>query len=266
MSGQAFDVTRFHAALTTRALGREFIFEPSVGSTMDVARGAAAHGAPEGTVCAADEQTAGRGRLGRSWVNPPAVNLASTLILRPPTAILRQIAMMTPLAIAQAVEEVCGLRPDLKWPNDVQIGGKKLAGILIETDFADPEHPVVYVGAGINVNFDPREHEEIRGIATSLRAELEREVDREALLAAYLGRFEGLYDDAKAGRSPHAAWKSRLVTLGQRVHVSSQGGEIDGVAEDVDADGSLLVRQGDGTLAEIEAADVTLRDQESAPD
>ena len=156
MTATPFDVTRFHAALTTKAFGREFIFEPSVGSTMDTAKDAAAHGTPDGTVCAADEQTAGRGRLGRSWVNPPAVNLASTLILRPPPAILRQIAMMTPLAIARAVDDVCGIRPDLKWPNDVQIGGKKLAGILIETEFSDPEHPVVFVGAGINVNFDPR--------------------------------------------------------------------------------------------------------------
>ena len=259
MTARPFDVTRFHAALTTRRFGREFMFEPSVGSTMDVAKDAAAHGAPDGAVCAADEQTAGRGRLGRSWVNPPAVNLASTLILRPPVAILRQIAMMTPLAIARGVEEVCGVRPDLKWPNDVHVKGKKLAGVLIETDFTDAAHPVAYVGAGINVNFDPREHAEIRDIATSLRAELEREVDREPLLAAYLRHFEDLYDAAKAGQSPYEEWKSRLATLGERVHVSSQSGEIDGVAEDVDGDGSLLVRKDDGSLAEVEAADVTLR-------
>lgn len=259
MTARLFDVTRFHAALTTRAFGREFIFEPSVGSTMDVAKDAAAHGAPDGTVCAADEQTAGRGRLGRSWVNPPAVNLASTIILRPAPVILRQIAMMTPLAIARAVKETCGIDADLKWPNDVQINGRKLAGILIETDFADAEHPVVYVGAGINVNFDPRQHDEIRDVATSLRAELEHDVDREPLLAAYLRCFEDLYEAAKAGRSPYAEWKSRLVTLGQRVHVSSQSAEADGIAEDVDAGGSLLVRTDDGALVQVEAGDVTLR-------
>ena len=226
---------------------------------MDVAREAARHGASDGTVVAADEQTAGRGRMGRSWVNPPAVNLASTLVLRPPREVLRWIAMIAPLAVVRAVEDVTGLRPDIKWPNDVQIAGKKLSGILIEADLTEGQEPVVLVGTGVNVNFDPRAHEEIRDIATSLRAELGREVGREPLLAAFLLRFEELYDEAKSGDSPLAAWRARLVTLGQHVRASWPGGDVEGLAQDVDADGALLVETAQGEVVRVEAGDVTLR-------
>jgi BirA family biotin operon repressor/biotin-[acetyl-CoA-carboxylase] ligase len=255
--------------LRTRAFGREFVFEPTVESTMDVARDAARHGAIEGTVVAADEQRAGRGRLGRSWVNPPTVNLATTLILRPPREILRWIAMMAPLAVVRAVDDTSGLRAGIKWPNDVVVGGqgtadrgqgfRKLAGILIETEFGENEQPQVLVGVGINVNFDPREHEEIREIATSLRAELGHEVEREGLLAAYLLRLEELYDEAKAGVSPLAAWKEPLVTLGQHVHASWPGGQAEGLADGVDEDGALLIRIAEDAVVRVEAGDVTLR-------
>ncbi len=256
-----FDVTRFHGLLRTTSFGRSLIFEASVGSTMDLARDAAAHAAPEGTVAFADEQTAGRGRLGRSWITPPATNLAATLLLRPPASVLRAIAMITPLAICDAVEEVAGIGADIKWPNDVQIGGKKLAGVLIEV----PEPPadggvgVVLVGTGINVNFDPREHAEIRDIATSLRAELGRDVDRETLLASYLAHFEAGYVASKSGTSARDRWRERLVTLRQDVRAAWQGGSVEGVAEDVDADGALLVRTADGQVVRVEAGDVTLR-------
>ena len=265
MAGTSFDVMRFHALLKTTSFGRNLIFEHSVGSTMDVARDAAAHGVPEGSLALADEQTAGRGRLGRSWITPPATNLAATLLLRPPAPVLRAIAMIAPLAICDAVEEVAGLRADIKWPNDVQFRGKKLAGILIEVP--QPPSPssaggadgIVLVGSGINVNFDPREYEEIRDIATSLRAELGHDTDREALLASYLLHFERLYTAARAGESIRDRWRERLVTLGQHVRAAWQGGAAEGVAEDVDADGALLVRTPAGELIRVEAGDVTLR-------
>ena len=267
-----FDLGRFRAALRTDAFGRNLIFEPSVGSTMDLAREAAGQGAPEGTLALADEQTAGRGRLGRSWLAPPAVNLLSTLLLRPPAAALRQVAMIAPLAVCDAVEECHGLRLDIKWPNDVQAHGKKLAGILIEVPHAPAPRTgrtasptggagesVVLVGAGINVNFDPRQFEEIRDIATSVKVECGHDVDREALLAAYLAHFERHYDGARAGESMRDRWRERLVTLGQPVHASWPGGEADGVAEDVDESGALIVRTASGATITVEAGDVTLR-------
>ena len=266
MTGTPFDLTRFHTLLQTKTFGRNLIFEPSVGSTMDIARDAAQHGAVEGTVAAADEQTAGRGRLGRTWITPHATNLASTLILRPPTSVLRAIAMITPLAVCHAVHDIANIRADIKWPNDVQIGGKKLAGILIEVP--SPPAPaasngglegVVLAGTGINVNFDPREHDEIRDIATSLRAELGHNTDREALLASYLAHFEQLYAEAKSGASIRDRWRERLVTIGQDVRATWQGGMAEGTAEDVDDDGALLIRTADGAVTRVEAGDVTLR-------
>jgi BirA family biotin operon repressor/biotin-[acetyl-CoA-carboxylase] ligase len=259
MTGTPFDLTRFHALLQTKSFGRNLIFEPSVGSTMDIARDAALHGAVEGTVVAADEQTAGRGRLGRTWITPPATNLASTLVLRPPALVLRAIAMITPLAVCHAVHDVAGIRADIKWPNDVQIRGKKLAGVLIETDLTDQHRGFVLVGSGINVNFDPREHEEIRDIATSLKAEVGHDVDREALLASYLMHFEQLYGESKSGASIRDRWRERLVTLGKDVRAAWQGGMAEGIAEDVDDDGALLIRTADGALTRVEAGDVTLR-------
>ncbi len=266
MTAGAFDFTRFHTLLRTQSFGRNLIFEASVGSTMDLARDAALYGAAEGTVALADEQTAGRGRLGRSWITPPATNLAATLLLRPPASVLRDIAMTAPLAICHAVQEVAGIRADIKWPNDVQVGGKKLAGVLVEIPHPPAPSPtrgegasVVLVGSGINVNFDPHEHTEIRDIATSLKAELGHDGDREALLAAYLAHFERLYGDARSGESVRDRWRERLITLGQDVRAAWQGGSAEGVAEDVDADGALLIRTADGALTRVEAGDVTLR-------
>ena len=255
-----FDTVRFHELLQARTFGRSLIFEASTGSTMDLARDAATHGAAEGTVALADVQTAGRGRLGRSWVAPPTANLLSTLILRPPSpAVLRQVAMITPLAIVDAIEQVCGLRADIKWPNDVQIGGKKLAGILIESATADDGSLTALVGAGINVNSDPREIDEIRDIATSLLVETGAAVDREALFASYLLHSEQLYDAALRGESVRDGWRDRLVTLGQHVTVTEPARVTEGIAEDVDAEGALIVHRDDGALVTIEAGDVTLR-------
>ena len=254
-----FDITRFHTILRTEILGRNLIFEASVGSTMDVARDAALHGAGEGAVALADEQTAGRGRLGRSWITPPATNIAATLLLRPPTSVLRDIAMIAPLAVCHAVQDIARIRAGIKWPNDVQIDGKKLAGILIETDLAAPNGGFALVGSGINVNFDPRDHAEIRDIATSLKAELGHDIDRESLLASYLAHFEQLYTAAKSGESIRDRWRERLVTLGKDVRATWQGGSAEGIAEDVDAGGALLVRTADGALVRVEAGDVTLR-------
>lgn len=258
MSHKPFDLTRFHEELETKAFGRNLIFEAIVGSTMDVARDAARHGAAEGTVALADEQTAGRGRMGRSWVTPPAANLTFTLLLRPPTAVLRQIAMIAPLAIVRALD-AAGLRCDIKWPNDVQARGKKLAGILIESTLEAESGNAVLVGVGLNVNFDPRAHEDIRDIATSVAVEMGRPAGRETMLASVLVHAEALYGEATSGLSLRDAWRERLVTLGQHVKVTDATRVVEGVAEDVDESGALLVRAADGALVTVEAGDVTLR-------
>lgn len=254
-----FDPTLFHELLRTRQLGRNSIFEPSVGSTLDIARDAARHGAPDGTLALADEQTAGRGRLGRNWVAPPRANLLPTLLLRPNDAALRQLPMTAPLAVAQALQEVCSIAATIKWPNDVQVGGRKIAGVLIERHDDAQGAPVALVGVGINVNFDARMHPEIAGIATSVQAELGRETSREELLAAYLQRFELLYDAATAGTSLLPEWRALLTTLGRQITATWPGGTVSGIAEDVTEEGTLIVRASDGARVTVDAGDVTLR-------
>jgi BirA family transcriptional regulator, biotin operon repressor / biotin---[acetyl-CoA-carboxylase] ligase len=256
---EPFDVAKFNGLLRTEAFGRRLAFEPSVGSTMDVARVMALDGAPEGAVSLADEQTAGRGRMGRGWVTPPAVNLVPTLVLRPPPHALRAVAMAAPLAVVGAVAALHGIDAVIKWPNDVQADGRKLAGVLLEPHVQDGETAFVLVGTGINVNFDPEAHADTRDIATSVAALLGRPVEREPLLSEYLAAFERLYDDARAGGSIRDRWRERLVTLGKQVQATWPGGTVEGTAEEVDDDGSLLVRTADGQLVTVEAGDVTLR-------
>jgi BirA family biotin operon repressor/biotin-[acetyl-CoA-carboxylase] ligase len=171
---------------------------------------------------------------------------------------MRHVAMIAPLATLHAVEET-GVRCALKWPNDVQAGGKKLAGILIESEIDGDGASSVLVGIGLNVNFDPRAHDEIREIATSVAVEAGHMVDREPLLASLLLHFERLYRSACDGQSPLGAWRARLVTLGQHVKATMPGSSVAGVAEDVDDGGALIVRTASGERVIVEAGDVTLR-------
>jgi len=245
--------------LTTAFVGRRLIHVASAPSTQDVARSEAEGGAPEGTVVLAEEQTAGRGRLGRSWVSPAGTNLYLTLILRPSLERLRSLGIVTPLAVAQALEEATGLSPRIKWPNDVLVAGRKLAGVLIDTELSGQTPGYSLVGIGLNVNLDVRAVPEIAAIATSVRQELGHEVSREEMLAALLGHFEVLYVKAQRGTAVHAAWRSRLETLGRQVRVTVGGRVEEGLAEDVDAEGSLILRRADGSRATIAAGEVTLR-------
>jgi BirA family biotin operon repressor/biotin-[acetyl-CoA-carboxylase] ligase len=254
-----FSTEAFQARLSTHYLGRRFLYYPSLPSTQDVARQEAERGAPEGTTVLAEEQTAGRGRLGRQWVSPAGDNLYFSVVLRPSAEHLRLLVMIWPLAICEAVEEVTALRPRVKWPNDVLIGSRKLAGVLIESTFRGGGLDYAIPGIGINVNVDVSSHEGIPDTATSIMSELGREVAREEVLATILDRFERLYESVRRGEPVHLAWKARLDTLGKHVRVSFGDRVEGGVAEDARADGTLILRRPDGSRVEIEAGDVTLR-------
>ena len=244
--------------LKTLYVGRNLRYYATTVSTQDAAREEAERGAPDGTAVLAEEQTAGRGRLGRSWVSPAGKNLYLTLVMRPPARRLRVLSIVSPLAIAEALEEAAGLSSRIKWPNDVVVGGRKIAGILIETDLAGDAVKHALVGMGLNVNFDVETQPEIADIATSVQRELGRDASREELLAALLNAFEARYSEALESDAVFQAWRSRLETLGRRVRATLGERVVEGVAEDVDAEGSLLIRREDGSLATVEAGDVTL--------
>jgi BirA family biotin operon repressor/biotin-[acetyl-CoA-carboxylase] ligase len=246
-------------ALTARCLGRGLEYRAVLGSTQDLARELARAGAVEGTVVLAGRQTGGRGRLGRAFVSPRG-GLYLTVILRPSLAQLRPLPIVAALAVARGLEQVAGLRTAIKWPNDVLVAGRKVCGILVESQLTGEAVDWVLLGIGVNVNADMSGYPEIAAIATSAAAEAGHPVSREALAAAVLNELEELYVGAQAGRRVQDEWRLRLETLGRRVRATSGEAVEEGVAEDVDEDGALVLRRSDGSRVTIAAGDVTLRE------
>ncbi len=247
--------------LSTGLIGRRVLVYPRLGSTNEEAKRLAEAGEPEGTLVVADEQTAGRGRLQRTWWAPPGTALLMSLIFRPDLAPpqAQRLTMLCSLAVCDAIAGMTRLAPAVKWPNDVLLGERKVCGILTELGIEGTRLAYAVVGMGINVNVDFSEAGGLAYTATSLAQELGYEVSRLELLRAILGGIEERYARLRAGESPHAEWAARLVTLGQRVVVTTPGGQLSGVAEGVDADGALLLRDESGALRRILAGDVTLR-------
>ncbi|HYF76019.1 MAG TPA: biotin--[acetyl-CoA-carboxylase] ligase [Symbiobacteriaceae bacterium] len=253
--------------LTTLAFGRRIEYRESVGSTNDLAKQMARAGAPEGLLVIADEQTAGKGRLGRAWTTPRGSAIAMSLVLRPELSPVQapRVTLVAAVAVAEAVREVTGLPVGIKWPNDLQLQGRKFCGILTEMEAEIDRIAFIVCGMGLNVNL-PRESlpEEFRSSATSLMAELGAPVSRAALVQAVLARLETVYGELIAGRFDAVLdrWRALSITLGQPVRVLSVTGEatVEGVAEDVDEEGALLVRESaSGVLRRVFAGEVTLR-------
>ena len=252
-------------SLATRYVGRNCIYLASTTSTMDRAHQEAKGGALEGTIVVAEEQTAGRGRFQRPWVSPRGNAIYLSVILRPELPHLLKLNMVASLAVVRSVRRETGLEPRVKWPNDVEIGGKKLCGILIDTAVTAEAVDYAILGLGVNVALDPAQHPEIAGIATSLSQALGRPVRRLPVLASLLLELEALYETVRRGGSILGEWRSCLNTLGRTVQVTWPGEQEEkpvaeeGVAEDVDEEGALLLRRADGTQARVVAGEVSLR-------
>ncbi|MGQ9585358.1 MAG: biotin--[acetyl-CoA-carboxylase] ligase [Anaerolineae bacterium] len=257
-------------SLTTRVVGRHIVWFEAVDSTNTVLRALASQGAPDGTVAVAEYQTAGRGREDRHWWAPPRTCLLLSILFRPsfplPTIQTHQLTMLCSLAACDAVTAHTGLVPALKWPNDLLLGGKKLGGVLTESAFVGGrlEHAVVGMGLNVNVRFDVRLWDpdaqgltSLQGQATSLLLHLGQPVDRTLLLQTLLERADFRYSRLQEGERFHEEWSRRLATLGQRVRVETGTERLEGVAEGVDVNGSLLLRLAEGSLRRILAGDVT---------
>ncbi len=240
-------------------VGQRIFYYPSLTSTMEVARREAQQGAAEGTVIIADEQTAGRGRLRRVWLSPKG-SIALSVILYPSVTNLPSLIMLASLAVVHSIETVTGLRTQIKWPNDVLINGRKVCGILIESDVRGNIVNYAIIGIGINVNLKVADFPDILSIATSLSDELGRDVSRLSLIRCLLVEIERLYLALSAGGSVYEEWRDNLVTLGKKVRAQTGETVYEGIAEAVDRDGSLLLRGFDGRLTKIIAGDVTLRE------
>jgi len=252
-------VASLHGELRTKLIGQNILYYPVTSSTMDVAKQAVREGAEEGTIVIADHQTAGRGRFGRRWWAPAESSILLSIILRPDLEQLPRLNMAAALAVVHSIEKVTGLRPVIKWPNDVLIEGKKVSGALIESDVGDETVNSAILGIGLNVNLDPSSIPEILETATSLREVLKEEVSRLEMLRSLLGEFEELYSALRQGEPIDKLWRHRLETLGKRVTVRCGEMVQEGYAESVDDEGNLLLRRPDGSLVTIVAGDVTLQ-------
>lgn len=241
---------RLAARLPLAMIGRAFYPFRSLSSTQDFAKRLAADGAPDGTVVVADSQTHGRGRLGRSWFAEPGMNLLISVLFRPavPFARLPQLSLVAAVASAETIRDLAGLDVGIRWPNDVLVGERKVAGILAESASGDGEVACVVVGIGVNVN-QTGFPEEIRTRATSLAIETGGPLDREGLLGALLESLDRWYQIfLESGfLPPRAAWRRFSVTLGQEVNTSG----VTGTALDMDEEGALVVLTESGSKVRV---------------
>lgn len=232
----------------------------AVDSTQTVAFALAAEGAPHRTAVVAETQRQGRGRQRRVWRDEPGQSLLLSVLLRPAAepAALPALSLVAAVAVADALERAAGLAPRLKWPNDVLVDGRKIAGILLESRLG--ADPVVVIGIGLNLG--PRAvPEDLREQATSVALAGGRPLDRDAALAAVLEALDLWIDRwAREGLAPvRARWRALADTLGRDVTVEG----LAGVAVDLDADGALLVRVADG-LRRVVAGEVSAEDGRAA--
>jgi BirA family biotin operon repressor/biotin-[acetyl-CoA-carboxylase] ligase len=257
-----FDRARFADRLATRALGRRLIARAAVESTNDVAWDAAAETGVDGLTVVADDQTRGRGRLGRAWVQAPGKGLALSVVMLQGCD-RRQLGVLpltAGLALAEALERL-GAAPALKWPNDVLLGGRKVAGILCESRRLPDLGDAAVIGVGVNVSqqaddFPP----ELRATATSL-AIAGVSATREDVAAAFLSALEPRWAEVQEGSREAVlqAWQARAAWIGSPVTVRTPDGEVSGVARGLDRDGALVVTLDDGRDTTVLAGDVAPR-------
>jgi BirA family biotin operon repressor/biotin-[acetyl-CoA-carboxylase] ligase len=247
--------------LATKWMGRTIHHFQTIDSTNSKAFQLALQGAEEGEAVIAESQEKGRGRMGRPWYSPPSSNLYLSVILRPkiPPQQASLLTLMAAVATAEAVREFSGLLPLIKWPNDILLRGRKVAGLLNEIHSGMGRVHFVILGLGVNLNMDgklfPRE---IRNVATSLKKEMGRAVSRKAFLQVLLQKLEAWYElFLKEGPPPVLkAWRDRAQIKGRPVKVTSSGETLTGLAVDIDSDGSLILRMEDGRQKRIVTGDV----------
>jgi len=247
----------------TRVVGREIHVFQETTSTNDVAARLARGGAREGAVVFAERQSKGRGRMGRVWISPERKGLWFTVLLRPdiPPQGATQLTVAAATALSRAITLQTGLTPEIKWPNDILIHGKKVAGILTEMR-AELDHlQEVLLGIGMNVNLEREDFPaSLLRAATSLRIETGQKVNRPELAVAVLRELDLDYHLITEGLFEQLAeqWQDRCTTLGRQVAIRCGHRVFRGCAESLDDDGALLVRGAHGHLERIVGGDVTL--------
>ncbi len=259
--GRPLAIKKVVEGLKAKRLGTRFHYFLDLDSTNRYARELADRGAPEGEVVIAESQSRGRGRLGRAWISPPYANLYFSVILRPrlPPLHAPQITLMAAVAVGDAVEAFLSCPAVIKWPNDILVGGKKLAGILAESSGSSTTIEFVILGIGVNVNWPQRLMPDmIRDRATSLLDLRQSSVDREAFfrrLIQDLDRCYGVLEERGFGALA-PVWESRFGLRGCKVKVVMTDQVLMGRAQGIDCNGALIVETGGGERRRIIAGDV----------
>ena len=244
-------------------IGRDIRVFEETNSTNDIVEKLARDGVKEGVVVFAEAQTRGRGRLGRKWLSPARRGLWFSVLLRPdlrPQA-ATQLTVAAATALCRAIRAQTELKPQVKWPNDILINGRKVAGVLTELAAEIDHVKHLILGIGVDVNLSASEFPvELKKIATSLKIESGRHLNRLDLAAAILRKLDADYQRIKSGRFAEVAdeWEEQCITLGHRVRIHIGNREITGRAEALDDDGALLVRTEHGHLERIIGGDVML--------
>ena len=267
LGGEVYSGYEVSRRLQTGRLGRPLIFLETVDSTNEYVKRIAAEGAADGTVVLARRQTSGRGRLSRQFESPPDSGVYLTILLRPDIAIadLTLVTLLAAVAAADAVEELSGVRPGIKWTNDLFLGGRKICGILTECAVEGESGRVSYAAVGIGTNLLQEEGdfpEELRGVAGSVRMGSGVKVAPADYAAALLRHFERLFFGEKFPENREgllARYRKDLFFLGKEIRVVGLREEYPAVALDIDGEGRLLVRREDGTVTALNSGEISVR-------
>ena len=247
--------------LKTSFIGRNIDYQESTGSTQKIAHQLSNDDAPEGTVVLAEEQVSGRGRMDRKWHSPKFTGIWMSIILRPNILPARapQLTLLAAVAVVQAMEEVTGLVPEIKWPNDILINGRKVTGILTELQAEADRINSVIIGIGINVNQEAFP-EDIEQTATSLLIEKGEPVSRTELIKSVFAQLEKLYSIyMENGFLPiKLLWESYAVSIGKKLKARTLTSVIEGCALGITDDGVLKIEDKDGVIHHVYSADIEL--------
>jgi BirA family transcriptional regulator, biotin operon repressor / biotin---[acetyl-CoA-carboxylase] ligase len=251
--------------LKTETLGKVIYFLEEIGSTIEVAFELARNGATEGTVVIADSQTKGKGRLHRRWISPPGVNLYMSVVFRPPIPAKNApfLTLVASIALAETIKDK-GADTIIKWPNDVLINGKKVAAVSTAMQPQGDKVDFVIVGVGANLNMTremmKKEMGEVAEIATSLKEELGREIERVKFAADLINELEEWYRKfLQDGKAPIIKqWMRWWGAINCRVQVRFNEMVVEGIASGIDENGYLLIIKDDGTTERIISGDVIL--------
>ncbi len=254
--------------LHTKWAGRKLYYLESTGSTNTDAKRLAEEGEPHGTTIVANMQTAGKGRRGRTWQSPAGANTYFTILLKPDFSPDKasMLTLVMALSVAEAIEEITGLKADIKWPNDIVVHKKKVVGMLTEMSTTPEMDEIQYVviGVGTNVNYDSPENfpEELRPTATSLRMEAGHLINRAALTERMLAWFEVNYEKFEETLDLSGlmdSYEKHLINVGAQVRVLDPAGEYTGISRGINAVGELLVEKENGETINVYAGEVSVR-------